>query len=306
MLRWSGIAAGVSLLFLSFLGFWFTAYAFVPPAAIVGGVVPESPAEKAGLLPGDAIAAVNGNEIGSFEDLVAAAEETSVGEAIYLTTYREGNPMGRATLTRPARVPGTEDTGGYWTGIDPPHRPVIGALAPRNPAELAGLQPGDEILSVNGQEVQFFSVLSQATAKAEGPVELRVLRAGREFTVTVTPVEVELRGPGGQPFLGPDGQPLKKKIIGVALDPSRYLSVPVTRAGAMVDAIGSVFTAPLDIVRAFGGLSGSAGSDPTRDRAAVILKSADTLIATTGWLALIAGIAMAVILGKRSESASGD
>ncbi len=302
MIRWSGLVAGIALLVLAFVDLWFATYTFVSPAAIVGGVVPGTPAEKMNLKPGDAIAAVNGTEVDNFDELIEAALDTPPGNPIYLTTYRDGMDMGRVTLVRPPPTPGADDPGGYWIGIDPPHRAVIGALAPGNPAEKAGLVRGDEITAVNGQEIQFFSELSRATATAEGAVELKGLRGGKEFTVSVTPLEVALKGPDDKPFLDAQGNPIKQKIIGVALDPTRFLYAPVTRSSSLISAIADTLTAPVRIVRTIQEFTGSRPLDPTRDRTGLVVQGAGIVLATVGWLTFLAGVAMVFVLKPAEET----
>lgn len=302
MVRWTGLATGIGLLFLAFLDLWFANYTFVPPAAIVGGIVSGSPAAAAGLKAGDAIAAVNGIEIFTFDELLEMADETPAGSPLYLTTYRDGLDMGRATLIRPATDSQANEVPGYWAGIDPPYRTFIGAIAPNHPAERAGLMRGDEIVAVNGQEVQFFSELSQITAEAAGEVELTALRGDRELRVKVTPVEVELRSPDGSPFLGPDGQPLQKKLIGIALDPTRYLYAPVTKGSALVTAASQVAAAPFRIFRTVAELTGARPPDPTRDRTGLIVLGAGTILALAGWLTFLVGIIMVFVLKPRADT----
>lgn len=290
MFRWSGLIAGSAMLLAGFVVLWFTSYTFAPPAAIMGGVEPGSPAAQAGLISGDAIAAVNGREISNFTEFLEIAGSAQVGEPLYLTLYREGTALDRRTLIRPAPLPHEDPDSLYWTGIDPPHRAVIGAVAPRNPADLAGLLPGDVILSAGGAPVDFFSQLAQITAAASGPIDLKVRRVGREFTVTVTPMDVELKTAAGEPFLDRNGQPIRKKIIGVALDPSRYLYSPVTRFSSAAEAISSTIRAPRHTITALTLLAGGISGDPLQDRTAALFRSIGTLVACLGWLTLAAGV----------------
>jgi uncharacterized iron-regulated protein len=53
-------------------------------------VIPESPAEKAGLLPGDQILSANGKEVRELKDLHDAVTEKGWGEEMTLTILREG------------------------------------------------------------------------------------------------------------------------------------------------------------------------------------------------------------------------
>ncbi|MCA1754430.1 MAG: site-2 protease family protein [Spirochaeta sp.] len=69
-------------------------------------------------------------------------------------------------------------------------RVKLGSVRDGSGAHLAGLQPGDRILAVNGQEVEHSIVLSQVLNEGRGPVELLVQRqdGGRE-ELRVTPSE---------------------------------------------------------------------------------------------------------------------
>lgn len=65
---------------------------------------------------------------------------------------------------------------------------VVGEVSPDSPAEAAGLTPGDEILSVDGQAVSRFSDLRAAVRTSQGdPLTLTISRDGQERTLTLTP-----------------------------------------------------------------------------------------------------------------------
>lgn len=69
-------------------------------AAIVKQVTPGSPAAQAGLRPGDAVVAVNGEIVDSWLSLVAQVREQNVGQQITLTIIRNGQRSDvKATLT---------------------------------------------------------------------------------------------------------------------------------------------------------------------------------------------------------------
>lgn len=68
--------------------------------------------------------------------------------------------------------------------------PVTTAVGQVSPAEAAGLQPGDVILTVSGQPVDTNDGLQQQIADAGGkPLALHIRRDGKEQDVTVTPVQ---------------------------------------------------------------------------------------------------------------------
>jgi uncharacterized iron-regulated protein len=62
----------------------------VPQGIAIERVIPESPAEKAGLLPGDQFIAVEGKEIKGVKDIHAALDEKGWGKEITFTILRDG------------------------------------------------------------------------------------------------------------------------------------------------------------------------------------------------------------------------
>ncbi|WP_226346294.1 S1C family serine protease [Agilicoccus flavus] len=59
-------------------------------AAVVGTVASGSPADRAGVRPGDGVVAVDGDVVDSWLALVAQVREKNVGQAITLTVVRDG------------------------------------------------------------------------------------------------------------------------------------------------------------------------------------------------------------------------
>src|SRR5581483_2307197 len=90
-------------------------------------------------------------------------------------------PRGRAsstfsTSTR-TRVPGRART------LAPMSSPRVVAVAPGSPAERAGLRPGDELLTLNGEAPR--DVIRYRVLADEAVVDLEVRRGGLERVVTV-------------------------------------------------------------------------------------------------------------------------
>ncbi len=104
-------------------------------------------------------------------------------------------------------------------GLGEPTFPAtIGKVVPTSPAAVAGLRPGDTIVSVNGHPVQLFTDVQDIVNKAIAannqqetvPVTLEVRHAGEQQTVTTT-VHVRVHPPQGQ---GPMG--VEEKIVFVS------------------------------------------------------------------------------------------
>ena len=76
----------------------------------------------------------------------------------------------------------------FWIFGNPIPPAVVGEVVPGSPAQEAGLEPGDRILSVDGQQVFRFRDLGNAIRAADGEQVVLVIRhSGGEETVTITP-----------------------------------------------------------------------------------------------------------------------
>ncbi|MDR3348157.1 MAG: RIP metalloprotease RseP [Acidaminococcales bacterium] len=77
----------------------------------------------------------------------------------------------------------------FFAGVQKPvDLPVFGAIMDGYPAALAGLEPGDEALSVNGEKIATWSQLVDAVKTKGGQsVRLLIRRGGAEFPVDITP-----------------------------------------------------------------------------------------------------------------------
>jgi regulator of sigma E protease len=65
-------------------------------------------------------------------------------------------------------------------------RPIVGAVDPGSPAAAAGLQPGDEILAIDGEPVENWDEANyHIVLRPDRELELTVRRAGEERRVTV-------------------------------------------------------------------------------------------------------------------------
>src|SRR4030088_1346889 len=73
--------------------------------------------------------------------------------------------------------------------------PVITGIVPGSPAASAGLQAGDQIVKVAGQDTKGITS-EKATALIQGPdgtkVTLDITRAGQTFSVTITRTEIHV------------------------------------------------------------------------------------------------------------------
>ena len=83
-------------------------------------------------------------------------------------------------------------------------QPLVGQVIEDAPAAAAGFESGDEILTMDGREVEsFFDVIQYVGVRAGTPVDFTVDRGGETVAITVTP-ERRMRadGLGGERGLG--------------------------------------------------------------------------------------------------------
>src|SRR5437867_683716 len=121
---------------------------FVLGQAVIGIVEPGSPAEKAGLKPGDQIVSLDGKEKPDWQ-AVQNDFLTSPGRALPIVVERNGSRI-ETTVTPERR--GREEAG--YVGMLPVIRTVVRAVQPNSPAMAAGIKPGDEIIRVNGIDLR--------------------------------------------------------------------------------------------------------------------------------------------------------
>ena len=163
--------------------------AYLDQPAKVGAVQPGSPAEKAGLQPGDTITRFGTAEVRTWEHLdmaVAARPEREVDVTI-LRNGTEEHLKVRPDLTElRTRNDARFEVG--TIGALPDVSRIIQSTIAGSPAEAAGLKAGDEIVSVDGKRMIFSTmVIEVVSKKAEQPVVFTVRRGGQEQTITVTP-----------------------------------------------------------------------------------------------------------------------
>ena len=168
--------------------------------ALVSRVEPDSPAEAAGLGPGDVIVAVNGAGVEGSRTLRNSIGLVRVGEEIELDVQRE-----QRRIRLVVRVGGGE--GGARTGaVDAPpalqgavlrdleredaaYGRIEGVIAaevePRSPAARNGIRSGDVIVAVNRRRVRNSGELESAFEQAGRVLALNIVRGHRQLYVVI-------------------------------------------------------------------------------------------------------------------------
>ncbi len=167
---------------------------------VVAAVERESPAERGGLRPGDVIVTVDGQAVGTVEELGARLAGVPSGRTVELQVVRDGTP-------RPVRVavagsPPAREAGGSVglaaryglevrqltpelarrLGVQSERGVVVTEVRADSPAARAGLTPGDLIREVNRVPVETVPDVERGAARAGGggAAEELLLRVERE------------------------------------------------------------------------------------------------------------------------------
>ncbi len=161
--------------------------------ALVGDVMAQGPAEKAGIERGDVIVSYDGKNIDDASALPALVASTPVGKTVPVEIVRDGksktvevllgklNDRATALNTKEEKV----EWGLALQDIRPEERPqmnlagnegvLVTSVAPGSPAQNAGIQPGDVILQVNQVPVKSVQNVKAEVAKAKGEKPLLLL-----------------------------------------------------------------------------------------------------------------------------------
>jgi len=173
-----------------------------PTSPVLGYVMPDSAAAKAGIRVGDQILQIDDTTDPSWEDIelkVASSARHQMevwvkrdGERLHIPMTpaldeQQGIGVAGWLYEMPVKVAGYSDT--------------------VHAAEKAGIRRGDTLVSVDGRQLRSIPSVNEAIHAAGGkPVDIVVRRADKEFHVTVQPEKSEVAG-------------RERWMIGVSLDP---------------------------------------------------------------------------------------
>ena len=180
------IAAGVLFNVLSAIVFFMIVFlvGIKLPPAVVGNVMPNSPAARAGLKPGDEIIEIAGKSKDlDFSNVMLAAALSGPDEKVPLTVRHEDGSEETFRLVA-ERVQG-EPMKEF--GIVPPMSLTVAEVTDVNVLqEETGLLPGDRIKAVNGKTVQTYWELVRAIENTIAPqAMLEVQRADKSVQTQV-------------------------------------------------------------------------------------------------------------------------
>jgi serine protease Do len=189
--------------------------------ALISTVVPNGPADKAGLEPGDVVPEYNGKPVKDSDSLVGMVVATKPGTSVPLTVYRDKQKktinvtideldldaeQSRGTGARRNNSPNEPQPQPTATGfgmsldaitpdiarrLDLPNNPrgaVVTDVDRNSAADKAGVTPGDVILEVNRQKTANLSQVTRELQKVQTgqPASLLIWRDGSSLFVIMT------------------------------------------------------------------------------------------------------------------------
>ncbi|OFW18187.1 MAG: RIP metalloprotease RseP [Acidobacteria bacterium RIFCSPLOWO2_12_FULL_66_10] len=160
------------------------AYEDQPP--VVGVVVTGSPAERAGIQPGDRLVSVADHRVDTWEQFLIAVG-TRPNREVSLGWLRNG-------LEVTKKITPVSEKGSRFEigdiGVLPNVHPHVRSISAGEAAERAGLKAGDVVVSIDGQPITFSYQLRDVIAKhPEQAITLSILRDGQPQTIVATPAK---------------------------------------------------------------------------------------------------------------------
>ncbi|HMD44192.1 MAG TPA: RIP metalloprotease RseP [Candidatus Acidoferrum sp.] len=154
--------------------------AYLDKPALITSMAANSTASNAGFEAGDRIVSVNGTKVSTWEETQKALYSGPTDKPVPIVVENNGSTR---ALTLAVKSDPYDHPLGYL-----PIPPVIGQVVAGKPAAHAGLQTGDIVKSVDGQQIAYWDQFVDVVRGSGGKtLELKVERKGQPVELSVTP-----------------------------------------------------------------------------------------------------------------------
>src|SRR5436305_3643320 len=165
---------------------------------VIGYVQQDSPAAKAGLLPGDKILDVDARPVSRFfgmNDSVVWNVVRSEGPTIPFKIERDGTVMIVEVVPVIAETSGWRRKSTRQVMIQPAVTPLVEGVDKETPAAKAGVKPGDIIVAVNGERIyNALSLVDEIERQPNAELTLDIRRGSEIIQLKMRPVPLESEG----------------------------------------------------------------------------------------------------------------
>jgi regulator of sigma E protease len=189
---------------------------FLDKPAVIEGVKHDSPADRAGLQPGDRIVKVEGIENPTWEQLQPRVW-LSPNQPLTVTVQRGDQTFEKTIVPQPVTTSEVGSAG--WFPEDPV---IVGQIEPNSPAAKGGLKEDDRIVALDGKPlVSIEAMIERLQQTKETPVDLTVQRDGQTLSLS-----------GLKPVLGKTEDPKEQRYrLGfVARSETKVTTLPFSQA----------------------------------------------------------------------------
>lgn len=166
-------------------------------------ILPDSPADKAGLHEGDVLVRIDGEKIQTSRDVREMLRNLEDSKDLQVDILRDGQPLTVTVTPEKREFPSFPRMGGRYLGInlqnldpdlaayfqvDPNEGVLVTRIEPDSPAAKAGFHSGDIITHINGNKINSAEDVSKIISDGDAEtVEIIVLRHGTEQKLIAKP-----------------------------------------------------------------------------------------------------------------------
>ncbi|MEX2639457.1 MAG: RIP metalloprotease RseP [Balneolales bacterium] len=183
----AGVIMNMILAYVIFTGIVYT-YGVnqIPAENIPGLYIPDSSlADKIGFETGDRILAVNDRELDNIENTrLFSMSDLTRGDLSFTVERNEEQVQISAP---PGFMDELSDEPEFIDMLQNAIPSHVGAVQPGTPAEEAGLQEGDRIVSIDGEPVDYWLQMVEKIQNAESALHFEVVRNGEHQEFLITP-----------------------------------------------------------------------------------------------------------------------
>lgn len=151
---------------------------------VVGCVMDSSAAGAAGIQAGDRIITVDGKKMKNWDDYYTTVFING-GREISLKLFRNGKEKDLRVIPEKKEAAGIGSYG--YLGICSMEKAVVGGIIDSSAAALAGIMPGDTILSINGREINAWAQMVTVVERMSKPGVFRIKRGDAIVDLNITP-----------------------------------------------------------------------------------------------------------------------